>query len=126
VIIQTLNPDHPAITYAQKQDYDSFYKYELEERRAEHMPPLTYLLQLTVGYASAAAAERAAQKLKNELKQNYKNIHVRGPSPAFHEHRGALYYQQLVVSSSQRSVLAAIARSLPDRWQYTLDPLNLL
>lgn len=126
VIIQTLNPEHPALQFAKNQDYQSFYKYEVEERAAEHMPPHTYLLQLTVGYASAKAAEAAAEKLKQQIKSIHKTVHVRGPSPAFHEHRGSQYYQQLVVSSAKRSELVAIAKNLPQRWQFTLDPINLL
>ncbi len=126
VIIQTLNPDHPAIEYAKNQDYLGFYKYEVEERRAEHMPPHTFLLQLTTGYASAKAAESSAIKFKNDIKAKYLNVHVRGPSPAFHEHRGTQYYQQLLISSSKRSLLIEIAKNLPARWQFTLDPINLL
>lgn len=126
VFIQTLNPDHPAIQYARDQNYTDFYKYEINERQAEHMPPLTYLLQLTTGYATVKAAENAAMKLKEEIKRTYKSVHVRGPSPAFHEHRGKLFYQQLVVSSHKRSDLVLIAKNLPQRWQFTLDPINLL
>ncbi len=126
VIIQTLNPDHPAIIHARNQDYKSFYEYEIEERAAEHMPPLTYLLHLSVGYASQKAAEKAAEIFKQQLRQNYKDVHVRGPSPAFHEHRGTLYYQQLIVSSARRANLVAIANQIPARWQFTLDPINLL
>lgn len=126
VIIQTLNPDHPAITHAKQQDFNAFYKYEVEERRAEHTPPHTYLLHLTTGYSSVKSAEAAARKLSGNLKAAYPNIHVRGPSPAFHEHRGNQHYQQLVVSCSTRSTLVEIAKNLPQRWQFTLDPLNLL
>lgn len=126
VIIQTLNPDHPAIIHARNQDYDSFYQYEINERTAEHMPPLTHLLHLTTGYSSAKAAQSAAQKLRQKIKNDFPGVHVRGPSPAFHEHRGKLYYQQLIISSSTRSDLVKIARELPQRWQFTLDPINLL
>jgi primosomal protein N' (replication factor Y) len=126
VIIQTLNPDHPVIQYAKAQDYTGFYKYEVEERQAEHMPPHTYLLQLTTGYASAVAAENAALTLKKQIKATFNDVHVRGPSPAFHERRGSLFYQQLVVSSAKRSDLVAITKTLPQRWQFSLDPINLL
>lgn len=126
VIIQTLNPDHPALQLAAKQDYSAFYDYEIKERFAEHTPPATYLLQLTTGYTSTKSAEAAAQKLASIIRSRHTNAFVRGPAPAFHEHRGALYYQQLVVSSHKRSTLTAIAKELPQRWQFTLDPLNLL
>lgn len=126
VIIQTLNPEHPALAFAKDQDYQGFYEYELGERAAEYMPPHTHLLHLSVGYASTKAAEAAAEKLKQHIQQKHPSAFVRGPSPAFHEHRGTMYFQQLIVSSSQRATLVAIATQLPQRWQFTLDPLNLL
>jgi len=126
VVIQTLNPDHPAITSAAKQDYSMFYNGEIEERLAERMPPHVFLLQITGGYASSTAAKSAAIKLSETIKKLYPGIFVRGPAPAFHEHRGTQYYQQLIVSSNDRSKLVAIARSLPSRWHFTLDPINLL
>ena len=39
VYIQTYNPDHYAITLAQKQDYEEFYKTELELRKRLKYPP---------------------------------------------------------------------------------------
>lgn len=126
VVIQTLNPENPALRLAAQQDYDSFYTYELSERSAEHMPPHTHLLHLTVGYASSGAAQRAAEQLKQSIARSHPDVHVRGPSPAFHEHHGTQYYQQLVLSSSKRSTLVLIAKNIPQRWQFTLDPLNLL
>lgn len=126
VIIQTLNPDHPALAYAKNQDYLGFYKYEVNERKLEHMPPHTYMLQLTTGYASVRSAELAAEKMKQHIKNTHPAVHVRGPSPAFHEHRGKTFYQQLVVSSAKRSELVSVATNLPQRWQFTLDPINLL
>ncbi len=126
VIIQTLNPDHPAVTLAADQNYEDFYQYEIQERAAEHMPPHSYLLQVSTGYATPHAAESAAKKLQAQIKKAHPSVHVRGPSPTFHEHRGTLYYQQLVISSSTRTRLVAIAKELPQRWQFTLDPINLL
>lgn len=126
VIIQTLNPEHPTIVTAAAQDYSSFLKYELAERKAEHMPPYTFLLQLTIGYSSAATASRHAQTLASSIRKKHKNVFVRGPAPSFHEHRGTQYYQQLVISSSDRPTLVRIAQSLPARWHFALDPPSLL
>jgi len=126
VIIQTFNPDHPAIAFATAQNYQGFYEHELEERRAEHMPPLTYLLHISTGYTSIKVAQEAAERIRQSIRKDYPNIHIRGPSAAFHEHRGTQYYQQLILSSDSRKQLVAVAKTLPARWQFTLDPINLL
>lgn len=126
VVIQTLNPDHPAIAHALRQDYEAFFKYEIKERAAEHVTPFTHMLHLVTGYASATAAEAACQKMAEAIRADQATMTVRGPAPAFHEHRGSVYYWQLTVLSSKRSELIKIVKNLPARWQFTLDPINLL
>lgn len=126
VVIQTLNPEHPVIKFGSKQDYDGFYNYELAERKSEYMPPFVFILQLTVGYTSTASAKSEASSLAQKIRKDYPRISVRGPAPAFHEHKGSKYFQQLIVASPQRSNLVEIANKLPSRWRFTLDPINLL
>lgn len=126
VVIQTLNPEHPVIQYGAKQDYDGFYNYELLERQSEHMPPFVFLLQLTVGYTSKTSSSNEAKRLSEVIKNNYPKISIRGPAPAFYEHRGSKYFQQLIVASPNRSILVDIAKKLPQRWHFTLDPINLM
>ena len=42
-IIQTYLPSHYAITYAARQDYELFYRKEMEMRRLQFYPPYAYL-----------------------------------------------------------------------------------
>ncbi len=126
VIVQTLNPDHPILVQATQQDYSAFYQTEIKEREAVHLPPFSFLLQLSIGYASNATAQKNCQKLADEVKQNHPGVSVRTIAPAFHERRGDAYFWQVVLSSSSRQKLVAIVNELPTRWQFTLDPLNLL
>ena len=41
VVIQSFNPDNPAIKYAKNADYDGFYKSEIKVREAALYPPFT-------------------------------------------------------------------------------------
>ena len=126
VFIQTLNPDHYVLNSAKDQNYHEFYESELENRKAGHLPPFTYLLQLQIGYKSEATALKHCDDLKQTLKKTYPKITVRGPTPAFQSYRSGNHFAQLVVSSQSRQILVEIARSLPQKWQFTLDPINLL
>lgn len=126
VFIQTMNPDHWVIQTATEQNYIKFYQNEIEHRQAGHLPPFTFLLQLQIGYKQLATAEKNAQALKEKLKKTYPKVTVRGPSPAFHAYKGGKHYVQLGVSSQKRSTLVEIAQDLPQNWQFTLDPINLL
>ena len=47
-VIQTYTPEHQVIRCAARQDYDSFYRSELELRRVQQSPPFTRLIGLTV------------------------------------------------------------------------------
>lgn len=47
-IIQTYNPTHYAITLAARQDYELFYRKEMEMRKIQSYPPYVYLASITV------------------------------------------------------------------------------
>ena len=47
-IIQTYMPSHYAITYAARQDYELFYRKEMEMRRMQFYPPYAYLASVTL------------------------------------------------------------------------------
>lgn len=126
VIIQTLNPDHFVLQSAVKQNYIEFYASEIKTRETTHLPPFTFLLQLRTGYATNASAESACRKLAQDIKKQHPKISVRGPAPAFHNHQGGKFFWQITLSSQTRATLVDIARELPQRWQFTLDPINLL
>ncbi len=56
-LIQTYNPDHLAVQCALRQDYEAFYRQELELRREVGYPPFTRLVNLLCTDTNAAAAE---------------------------------------------------------------------
>lgn len=45
-VIQTYNPEHYAITDAREQDYEAFYKEEIDNRRIMAYPPVSCLLTI--------------------------------------------------------------------------------
>ena len=59
-IVQTYQPDHPAIQAAANGDRTAFYDAELALRARFGSPPFGRLVKLTVGLADPAAAEREA------------------------------------------------------------------
>lgn len=60
VIIQTWNPEHPAIVCAKEADADRFYRSELEQRRIQHFPPFSRLIRLVFRSKNENKAEAAA------------------------------------------------------------------
>ncbi|MDN5276022.1 MAG: primosome assembly protein PriA [Candidatus Saccharibacteria bacterium] len=128
VIVQTYQPNHPAVRLGLSQDYESFYEQTLAERRRAHFPPFSYLLKLTATYKTESAAISNARKLAATLKNNTpSDVQLLGPTPAFYERIRDTYRWQLVLKSHRRSLLVdALTYVPPTYWQFELDPTSLL
>ena len=126
VVIQTYQPDHPVVQAAIARDYASFYEAEIAKREHGKFPPFRYLLKLTCSYKTESGAINASQKLARELHTHYPHLEILGPTPSFYERLGGAYRWQLIVKSSQRSDLVAIAKNVPAGWMADLDPSSLL
>ncbi len=62
VILQTYNPLHFSITAAREQDFEAFYRQEIEFRKALGYPPITRMIQLRIsGRQKAQVADYASQ-----------------------------------------------------------------
>ena len=61
-IIQTYMPDHYAITLAARQNYDVFYRYEMDNRKKTYFPPYCYLASIMI---SSKSEERCIEEAIN-------------------------------------------------------------
>ena len=126
-IIQTYQPDHPAIVAAISGDWQSFYQAELESRKLFKFPPFVYMLKLTVRRASTKSSEKAAQDFVDELRRHRLQLEIDGPAPAFHEKSQNKYQWQLVLKAKYRNQLLEVIKLLPSSgWSYDIDPIDLL
>lgn len=126
IVIQSYQPESAAVQLGTAQNYNDFYNMALKERKRADFPPFTYLLKLTCVYKTEAATIRNAKSLAKTLQENYSDVTILGPTPAFYERQHDTYRWQIVVKSKKRAPLVAIASSLPHGWQYDLDPMSLL
>ena len=79
VIIQTRQPDAPVMSLVRKNDYESFYQSQMEERSAFGYPPYTRIVTVTVKGAQPDAVDRAALILRKELAAVLGEDKVLGP-----------------------------------------------
>ena len=84
VLIQTMKPDHYAVTAAARQDYAAFVAVEREMRRRFRYPPFVRLASLTVTARTSQRAEAAAASLAADLGGPGApgSIEIIGPAPA--------------------------------------------
>lgn len=127
VFIQTYQPEHPAIVYATKADYLSFYQHLLTVRRAAKLPPFTYLAKLSLTYKTEAIVLKNIKSLHKALKA-IKGLSVSTPTPAFHERSTKGYTWQLILKSPSRKLLLSALSSLKKspNLRITVDPPTLL
>ncbi len=82
VIIQTYHPDHYGIQAAAGHDYHSFYREELELRRALLYPPFTDLVRFLLSGSDEALLWEAAGCLRTLLEKSGGAAELLGPAQA--------------------------------------------
>ena len=86
VILQTRNPDHPAVRFALAHDVAGFQAHELAERRALGYPPFGRLIGAEVKGPDERTTRELAQRWTTALEREAMKIagvQVLGPVPAF-------------------------------------------
>ena len=78
-IVQTYSPDHFAIGFASKHDYDGFAREELQDRRAHHWPPYSRVALLGAIGRSRRSVEAAIAAWAESLRGDAR-FDVLGPA----------------------------------------------
>lgn len=127
VVVQSYQPEAPAVTLGIGQNYAAFYQQTLAQRKQGHFPPFTFLLKLTCLYKTEAAAIKHSKAFAAQIRQDFPDVIVLGPTPAFYERQHDTYRWQIVVRSNRRAALLEIStRVPPTHWHVDIDPASLL
>ncbi len=71
-VIQSYCPDHDVLVYARKQDYLSFYDYEIQFRKAINYPPFCDIALFLISASTHELAYSAASALFSAMEQHAK------------------------------------------------------
>ncbi len=127
-IIQTYQPQHPAIVAVAEDRAAAFYDAELELRRRFGSPPFGRLVKLTVALADRADALAAGQELVERLRERAaatgRRVEVAGPAPAFVAKRGDRWRFNVVLRGANPIGLLEDPPGAP--WSIDVDPESLL
>jgi primosomal protein N' (replication factor Y) len=127
-IIQSYQPDHPAIRAVATADPAAFYDAELESRRRFGSPPFGRLVKLTIGLEDAEAAERGAgllaEALRTRAAERGSGVAVIGPAPAFLRRRAGKWRWNVVLRGADPVALLDGGPDAP--WAVDVDPESLL
>ncbi len=134
-IIQTFQPDAPAIRMAAEHDFESFAREELEERRRFDLPPIRRMARLVIRESGEEACLRYSQKLASELHPFLEDgVSMTQPEPCAITRIGGRDRMQILILSEDprklRNVLLRARRegvlTPGERVAVDVDPVALL
>lgn len=130
-IIQTFFPDNYAIQLAAKNDYQNFFKQEIEARKEFNYPPFSQLIKLTYGHHNSVQAEKEAEKLVQKLQliaKNENGIEIIGPIPAFIPKKQQKYWWHVIIKLKKKDeeLKDNLLNNVPFGWTVNVDPETLL
>ena len=82
--IQTYTPDNAIIRFAAEQDYEAFYKNELEMRRIQNAPPFSDWISFSAAGQDEKQVIQALTACRDYLSSafhQFEDIHILGPTP---------------------------------------------
>ncbi|MBJ6745957.1 primosomal protein N' [Streptococcus sp. 121] len=98
VYLQTYNPEHYAIGFASRQDYEGFYQEEMRIRRLAGYPPYYFTVALHFSHREARVVEEIAYRTLGLIRQYLSaEVVVLGPTPSTISRTHNLYHYQILI-----------------------------
>ncbi|MEX2378127.1 MAG: primosomal protein N' [Dehalococcoidia bacterium] len=130
VLMQTFQPEHYVIRAAALQDYEAFYRTEIELRSRYASPPFTRLIRLMYTdpdpvEAQGTAVEAAKAFRHEQSVSGETSVEVIGPTPAFPLRVRGMYRWHIVLKGPRPEALLDMA-PVGRGWITDVDPVSLL
>ena len=116
-ILQTLQPNHYAITTSAQQNYEAFYDREIQYRQKTMYPPFSRAVLFEIRGRDEKIVGQMAHWLRKQVEKvqsNEKQIEIMGPSPAPIEKINSNYRMHLFIKAK---LPTTIDKSM--KWIYT-------
>ncbi len=137
VIVQTLQPEHPAIEHASKHDFHAFFKEEISYRDCLGYPPFKELIHIIISSKEEKELQAFCKVLDSFLIETFKTLDVdsqrMGPKPApiervrdHHRWDVVIKCEKENLKSIKDSFLAAPKPPKSVRLMFDYDPYSLL
>jgi primosomal protein N' (replication factor Y) (superfamily II helicase) len=138
VLVQTFNPEHPAIQAAIRHDYTAFAAGELPIREMLRYPPFASMIRLVIRGPSQPITREFADflgtRLKESLQTDGASARVLGPAPApFARLRGMYRFQIQLQGLEGDRLRAAVRQATVDlkepegvQWIVDVDPVDMM
>lgn len=128
VIMQSFDPDHPALRAAAAQDFEVFYAREARERRELSYPPFGHLLEVEISGKGTERVLKGGQRVKQLFARTSgaAALEILGPAPKpLARLSGRERWHVLVRARSRAALRSALAEALPKLRDERLPGLRL-
>jgi len=140
VILQTFYPDHYALTTAAKQDYEAFFREEMECRRELRYPPFSRMANLLFDGRLEDRVIEAAEWIASHLagSSGSDSVHFLGPAPQPLSRLKGKHRWHLAMRATRHASLKSLCETAFDAWDererrlssvrlsVDVDPVDLL
>ena len=106
VVIQSYQPNHPALKYVESNDFAAMYQSQIAERREYHFPPVARLVKITLKHSDEKTVTAAAEALAQPLRQAFPR-RVLGPEAPLVSRIQNYYLQEFWVKLPKDNHLAS-------------------
>ncbi len=106
VVIQSYQPNHPALKYVESNDFAAMYQSQIAERREYHFPPVARLVKITLKHPDEKTVTAAAEALAQPLRQAFPG-RVLGPEAPLVSRIQNYYLQEFWVKLPKDNHLAS-------------------
>ena len=137
VVIQTYSPDHYSIETAAEQDYESFYKEEMEYRSLLGYPPAAHMAAILISGKEESLLETASSYIKKYAQRvNKQNVRIIGPTSPYVGKVNDVYRRIIYLKHAEYDVLIDMKNKLEKyieinsgfqsmRIQFDFNPVNI-
>lgn len=111
VMLQTAHPTHPVISYVKRNDYHSFYRMQLEERKIFRYPPFFRLITIVVRGRDENTVDCAAKQFTASLKLSF-GQRVLGPGKPPVSRIQSLYIRNITMKIENNASIQKVRDSI--------------
>lgn len=134
LVLQTHNPENPAIKTVARGDWQTFFETELKNRKMFGYPPFSKFIKLSYSHKNPKEARGGAMTVFEKLKTGTRYLGLNGkievipPTPAFLSRERGLYVWRLIlkVKNGDARKRNELLNFVPHGWIIDVDPNNII
>jgi len=111
VFLQTSHPNNPIVSYVRNNDYASFYRQQMEERKIFRYPPFFRLIAIVLRGRDESLTDSVAKQFAQSLRESFGD-RVLGPSKPPVSRVQSLYIRQIILKIENQASVQKVRETI--------------